>query len=242
MSILPRLKPEQVGDGVFQLSSLGARVAAIEHNGDVMLVDTGARGSYPLVAKSLASLGLSPDRVRTIVLTHSHPDHAGALSTIVARTGATVGVHDHDGDVLETHDDSGSLFPLLPARFSRTLSRSMYDGPVTPSDRFVEEVILDWPDPVQIIHTPGHTPGSISLFLPAIKLIMVGDALQYRFNRLAGPARLVTHDYAQGLRSLRRLADLDFETMVFSHFQPLKRNAKQRLGRLIERLEARRST
>ncbi|MDA0797466.1 MAG: MBL fold metallo-hydrolase [Chloroflexi bacterium] len=239
MSVLPRLKPAEVGDGVFQLSSLGARVAAIEHDGDVMLVDTGARGSFPLVAKSLASLGLSTDRVRSVVLTHSHPDHAGALATVVARTGATVGVHDDDADVLETHDDVGSLFPLLPARFNRKLSRSMYDGPVTPSDRFVEDVTLDWPDPVQLIHTPGHTPGSVSLYLPAIKMIMVGDALQYRFNRLAGPARLVTHDYAQALRSLHRLVELDFETMVFSHFQPMKRNAKQRLVRLIERLEAR---
>ena len=224
---------------MFQLSSIGARVAAIEHDGDVMLVDTGARGSYPLVAKSLASLGFSADRVRSVVLTHTHPDHAGALASMVANTGATVGVHHHDADVIEAHDDAGTLFSRLPARFSRTLSRRMYDGPVTPSIRFVEDVVLDWPDPVQIIHTPGHTPGSVSLYLPAIKLVIVGDALQYRFSRLAGPARLVTEDYGQALRSLHHLADLDFETMVFSHFQPMNRDAKQRLGRLIERLESR---
>ena len=92
---------------------------------------------------------------------------------------------------------------------------------------------------MQIIHTPGHTPGSVSLYIPSIKLVMIGDALQYRFSKLAGPARLVTQNYDQALRSLHRLAELDFETMVFSHFQPMKRNAKQRHVRLIERIEAR---
>ena len=239
MGILPQLRPSEVADGVFQLSSFGARVAAIEHDGDLMLVDTGARGSYPLVARSLARLGFGTDRVRSIVLTHSHPDHAGALASLVAHTGATVGVHDDDGDVLETHDDSGPLFRHLPGRLNRTLSRQMYDGSVTPSQRCIGDVMLDWPDPVQIIHTPGHTAGSVSLYMPSIKLIMVGDALQYRFSRLAGPARLVTEDYSRALQSLHHLAELDFETMVFSHFQPLKRDAKQRLERLTESLEAR---
>ena len=44
MSVMPQLKPYAVGDGVYQLSSLGARVMAVEHEGDLMLVDTGARG------------------------------------------------------------------------------------------------------------------------------------------------------------------------------------------------------
>ncbi len=52
MTVLPQLRPSAVGDGVYQLSSLGAKVTAFEHEGDVMLVDTGARGSYPLVARS----------------------------------------------------------------------------------------------------------------------------------------------------------------------------------------------
>ncbi len=239
MTVLPQLRPSAVGDGVYQLSSLGAKVTAFEHEGDVMLVDTGARGSYPLVARSLASLGFSTDRVRSIVLTHSHPDHAGALASTVTNTGATVGIHNDDANVLETHEDAGPLFARLPARLGRTLSRHMYDGPVTPSTRFVDNVMLDWPQQVQVIHTPGHTAGSISLYMPSIKLVMVGDALQYRFKKLAGPARWVTADYEQAVKSLHRIAELDFETMVFSHFQPIKRDAKQQLERLIDELESR---
>ena len=239
MSVLPQLRPSAVGDGVYQLSSLGARVTAVEQDGDLMLVDTGARGSFPLVARSLASLGLSVGRVRSIVLTHSHPDHAGALASTLAHTGATVAVHQDDSGVLETHEDAGPLFARLPARLARALSRRMYDGPVTPSTRFVDDVVLDWPQQVRVIHTPGHTPGSVSLYMPAIKLVMVGDALQYRCKRLTGPARLLTAAYGQAIASLHRLAELDFETMVFSHYQPIRRDAKQRLERLIEALGSR---
>ena len=240
MSILPQMKPSEVSDGVFQLSSFGAKVTAIEHAGDLLLVDAGARGSYPLVARSLASLGYSTDRVGSIVLTHSHPDHAGALSSLAAHTGATVAIHYDDADILEKHEDAGPLFARLPERLGRTLSRYMYDGPVIPTTRFLDGAILDWPDRVEVIHTPGHTAGSVSLYVPSAKLVMVGDALQYRFKKLAGPSKVLTGDYAQALQSLCRLAELDIETIVFSHFQPMVRDAKHRLERLIERAEARR--
>jgi glyoxylase-like metal-dependent hydrolase (beta-lactamase superfamily II) len=236
MSVLPQINPSAIQDGVFQLSSLGAKVIAIEHSGDLLLVDTGARGSFPLVNWSLNRLGFNADRVRNIALTHAHPDHAGALASFVAHTAATVSVHEEDADVLERHDHAGPLFGRLTGRFTRALSKRMYDGPVTPSTRFVHGAALDWPEPIEVIHTPGHTPGSISLYIPSKKIIVVGDALQHRFKRLGGPARLVTSDYPEALRSLERLAELDFETMVFSHFPTMKRNAKQKLESLITRM------
>ena len=114
----------------------------------------------------------------------------------------------------------------------------MFDGDIAASHRVTDGLVLDWPDEVQVVHTPGHTPGSVSLFMPALKLVIVGDALQYRFRKLAGPARWVTADYPQAQDSMRRIADLDFETMVFSHFQPFRRTAKESLLRLLERERA----
>jgi hypothetical protein len=64
---------------------------------------------------------------------------------------------------------------------------------------------------------------------------LVGDALQFRFRRLAGPARWVTADYPEAVASMRRIAELDFETMVFSHFGPLRRSARASLLRLLDR-------
>jgi glyoxylase-like metal-dependent hydrolase (beta-lactamase superfamily II) len=190
MSVLPQVRPSAIHEGVFQLSSFGAKVIAVEHGGDLLLVDTGTRGSYPLLSWSLDKLGFSASRVRSVVLTHSHRDHAGALSSLIAHTDASVGVH---------ADDAGALSPFLPGRLGRALTRGIYVGPVTPSTRFAHGVALDWPDPIQVIHTMGHTPGSVSLYIPSKKVVIVGDALQYRFKRLAGPARLVTADYPRGV-------------------------------------------
>ena len=235
MSILPQLRPVEVADGVFQLSSLGARVTALVHEGDVLLLDTGARGSYPLVARSLARLGLRPDRVRGVVLTHAHPDHAGALSSVVAHTDAVVYLHGADAGALASRQVGARLGARLSQQVTKVVGRFLFDGTGKPATLVEHGAHLDWPDDVVVIHTPGHTPGSVSLYLPALRLIVVGDALQYRFRRLAGPARWVTGDYPQAIASMHRIAELDFETMVFSHFPPLRGTARTDLKRLLER-------
>ena len=62
---------------------------------------------------------------------------------------------------------------------------------------------------------------------------MVGDVLQYRFKGLGPPSKSVTADYGQALESLERLRELDFDTICFSHFDPLRRSAKDSLMQLI---------
>ena len=87
---------------------------------------------------------------------------------------------------------------------------------------------------VRAIHVPGHTDGSICLFLPDHKTIVVGDAMQYKFGRrLTPPARAVTQDPDQALRSLRRLLDLDFETICFGHFPPIRAGGREAVERLL---------
>ena len=74
---------------------------------------------------------------------------------------------------------------------------------------------------IRTVHVPGHTPGSICLYLASEGVLIVGDALQYRFRRLSPPAAAVTQDSKQANESLKKLLKLDFDTIVFSHFPPL---------------------
>jgi glyoxylase-like metal-dependent hydrolase (beta-lactamase superfamily II) len=74
---------------------------------------------------------------------------------------------------------------------------------------------------LEVIHTPGHTPGSVCLFARRSGLLFVGDVLQRRFGRVSPASRLYSDDPAAAQSSLQRLAELDVKTLVFSHYPPL---------------------
>jgi glyoxylase-like metal-dependent hydrolase (beta-lactamase superfamily II) len=91
---------------------------------------------------------------------------------------------------------------------------------------------------LRVIHTAGHTPGHIALYLPERGVVIGGDALQQRAGRLIPPARAFTADWPQALRSIHRLAALEFDTLALSHFPPLRGRACEEVRRLASRLAA----
>ena len=87
-------------------------------------------------------------------------------------------------------------------------------------------------DGVKVVHTPGHTAGSICLYLESKRLLIAGDALEHRRGALGPPARHVTSDFEMAIRSIGKLAALDVATICFSHFRPLRERARESLRRL----------
>jgi glyoxylase-like metal-dependent hydrolase (beta-lactamase superfamily II) len=104
------------------------------------------------------------------------------------------------------------------------------------------DVILDDGDELpalggmRIVHAPGHTAGSISLHFPNRGVLLVGDAMQFKFGRLMLPSRLFTQDMAAAAESVKKLASLDFETLCFSHFRPILTGADQRVREFAQTL------
>ena len=227
-------KPLDAGPGLFQLRALGAKVTALVHGDAVTLVDAGSPGSLPLIARGLEQIGVSIEQVRLIVLTHYHPDHVGGLASLVDATHAPVAAHRDDVPFI-----TGAVPPPNPVRWKllawpiRPLVPHIHGRPV-PVDHPLEDgdALPGRPD-IRTIHTPGHTPGSICLHVESTGALIVGDALQYRFRMLSPPSPIVSWDSAQAFESLRSLASVDFDSIWFSHFPPLKRDARTALRRLV---------
>lgn len=233
------IKPIEAAPGVYQIQALGAMVTVLVDQDGVVLVDTGMRGSAGVISAGLKRLGTSLQKVRLLVLTHSHPDHAGSLGSLAATTGAQVAVQREDARaVTEGPQAAPSPFrhPLVAWALKPALP-FLYDSPVQVAYLLEDGDRLPMAQEVRVVHTPGHTRGSICLFLPSQKVLIVGDALQYRFRRLSPPALWVTRDTFQAADSLKRLLDLDFEVICFSHFPPLSEGARHALADLIQRLE-----
>ena len=100
--------------------------------------------------------------------------------------------------------------------------------------------MLPFAEEVRVVHTPGHTLGSITLFIPSKGAIVIGDALQYRMKRLSPPAARFTADMRLAEQSLAKLLELDFDMICFSHFPSLTENAHRELALLVEQLSTRR--
>lgn len=232
------LKLVEVASGVYQLPLFGTSSLLILED-QVTVVDSGWRGNGGRVLQALASLGRSSREISHLISTHNHLDHVGGIAQICRDCPAKVAAH--QDDITPVHS-SGRWMPPNPVHhpalsFLLAPVIALLKPPAFSVDIHLQHGSrLDVLGGLEVVHTPGHTPGSISLYSPGEGLLMVGDALQCKGGRLGLPARVFSADMDQARESVRRLAELDFETLCFSHFPPIKKDARKALRRFAESL------
>jgi glyoxylase-like metal-dependent hydrolase (beta-lactamase superfamily II) len=198
---------------IHQITIKGSNVVLVAGK-ELTLIDTGFRGEVGQLMASISGLGRSIQEVSLIVLTHNHVDHVGGLAELRHATRAKVAVHRND-----VGERQGR-----PSARAEDVDILLDDG----------ETLGPTGD-IDVIHTPGHTPGSICLLLPSYRLLVVGDSLRKRRDELHLPFRTESYDHRQAIESVKRIARLDFGILCFGHGQPLLNNAKGRVLELAER-------
>jgi glyoxylase-like metal-dependent hydrolase (beta-lactamase superfamily II) len=192
---------------------------------DVTLVDGGVAGSLGRIERGLAALGRSLADVRRVVVTHGHPDHAGAAADLEA-TGAEIFMHRADFERLQVGIRDALRRPSRGRLFSSVVRPPTKIHPLEDGD------VLPVLGGLRVVHTPGHTPGSVCLYAPRDRLLFTGDALQVQRGRVIFASRLYSDDYAAAQASVRRMAALDVRTIVFAHYPPLSEGANEALAAL----------
>ncbi|GGT24873.1 MBL fold metallo-hydrolase [Streptomyces kurssanovii] len=186
---------------------------------DLTLVDAGHAGSAPLMEEALRGAGLDPARIRRIVLTHCHRDHVGAAGELAERYGAEVLAHRLDAPVVRGERPVPE--PVL-LDWEVPLYEHGLTVPPAPPTRVDSELedgdVLDFGDGARVVHSPGHTDGSIGLHLPAHGVLFTGDCVAGVGEVMLGVFNV---DRATALASMRRLASLAPSTVCFGHGEPL---------------------
>jgi len=172
----------------------------------VTLIDSGTAGSEQRIFDYLRSIGRLPEEISLLILTHSHPDHIGAAQAITAATGCQIAAHDAE---LPWIEDVGRQCEERPVPGFRTL--------VGGSVKVADAGTLDIGGlHLKVMHTPGHSQGSLSLWCPDESVLITGDALPV-------PNEMPIFDsHQESLESLRRLKDLNADWVISAWEQPLR--------------------
>jgi len=220
---------------VYQLMTTGVNVSIIAEE-ELTLIDAGVPTSLPRILDAIHHLGRSVEEVGTIIITHNHFDHIGTVPELRQLSGARVIAHGADlVDAPSQTPYPGGVRRLLRVPFLHRVRRRFVLEPDDVDVHLTGGEILEPLGGLQVIHTPGHTPGSITLYSPERRLAFVGDAMRRRRKALDLPAKAVSTDLELSVESLKRIAGLDFDTLVFGHGRPLRRVAHRWLEALMER-------
>jgi hydroxyacylglutathione hydrolase len=174
-----------------------------EQSGDALVIDPG--DDLKEIERIVARHGL---HVKAIVITHAHIDHIGGAHKLHASTGAPVYMNENDDKLQDMMDMQAAWLGV------RTPERTEIDAPARDGD-----ILRAAGAEFHVLHTPGHTPGSISLWMPAEKKLVAGDTL---FRDSIGRTDLPFGDGDQILRSIHdKYFALPDETVVIPGHGPV---------------------
>jgi glyoxylase-like metal-dependent hydrolase (beta-lactamase superfamily II) len=206
-----------------------------DDDGQVTLIDMGITRSGPKVMAALASIGSGPSDVTRLMLTHAHPDHAGGAKYVADATGRQFGIHEADAEYLrsgrgpqrDTTIPLGKLFAKLPSTF-----------PAAPvAETFTDGQVVPFAGGIEVIHTPGHSPGHASYLHQSSGVLITGDAI-FNVRGLRWPIKAFCTDFAMTTQTAHRLAEVDYTTAAFTHGPHLSDRPREHIRRFLSERNA----
>ena len=227
--------------GVYRIPTTPANlvnsIAFRDDDGQVTLVDCGLRRAPRHIVAALAAIGSDPSEVTRIVLTHAHEDHAGGLAGMRARTTAQVAAHEREAPYLR----QGRMPARDPqVRGGRLFTRLPGGGfaPTEVTEEFHDGDVLKVAGGLRVLHTPGHTPGHVSLLHEPTGVLVTGDAI-FNVRRLRWPIAALCTDFALTQQTADRLGEVEYDVAAFTHGPEIRRDARETVRRFLR--EARRT-
>ncbi|MBA4417895.1 MAG: Zn-dependent hydrolase [Syntrophus sp. (in: bacteria)] len=181
--------------------------------GDLILIDTGAGPGFDRIMSNIESLGFDPQRISTIILTHCHIDHVGGAHKFKERCDARIVMHDLDARIVERGDQK------MTAAFYYNIDFKPLSVDIKLTLK--EEHLFVCGYDLTCLHTPGHSPGSLSVCLDmGGKRVLFGQDIHGPFLKEFGA------NLAEWRKSMEKLLSLKADLLCEGHFGVFQPNEK----------------
>ena len=184
-------------------------------DGSLTLLDAGTKRAPKTVLAALTALGKRRENLTHLLLSHAHSDHAGGAHAVLETTGGVAWAHEREAVYLR---EGRMPTPDRRSRAGRLLARLPAGSfaAIDVADTFVDGAVLPLAGGLQVIHTPGHTPGHCSFLHPSSGVLVTGDAL-FNVRGLRYSLKTPCTDVDLSRTSAGRLGELDFDVAGFTH-------------------------
>ncbi len=224
---------KEVVSGLHQLSFSGINVFLLD-DGDagLTLIDSGYPKHAEGIEAGIRSIGREPSDLTRIIITHAHPDHLGSAKHMSGGT-TPISLHPADAAIAK----AGIIHQTMkagPGFLNGILFRVLVGNKPAEFPAFEPDValndgdVIDVAGGIEVIHTPGHTAGHVSLLWKKDRgLLITGDAAA---NMMGLNYMLGYDDLTTAEASLTKLAGRQFEAAVFGHGKPLLTSASDKFA------------
>ncbi len=207
----------QVNPGIWQITfhfPVTVNCWLYEDSGGLTLVDSANPWNTDTILESVAFL---EKPLKRVIVTHAHPDHAGAAASISSKTGADVFVHEDDLSYLRGEDCMSTAPGRFICRGVLAVGRRFGILNPTPVPNAIGLKNNEFIGSLQVIHTPGHTPGSISLWSESESAMFVGDNVSNSLNLLRFNDSVFTLNTKMLRESLQRYSEFSVQLLLPGH-------------------------
>lgn len=229
----------RIAPGIFSMGQKeGGRVHAflLDDGTGLTLIDTMYDDDARHVLAELKEMGRTPTDIKHIILTHAHKSHVGGVAALKKASGAPVYAHDWEVDIVAGRREATrvSKIPRKPlAVYKLQLGLALGLGKHAPCEVDHRLQAGSRVGPLEVVETPGHTPGSLSFWWPERRALFAGDVIATWPEFEAGWPGL-TLDNARNLRSVHQLTDFgNAEILCVGHGEPISEGAAARIKRLV---------
>lgn len=232
----------EISPGVHSLGDKSGgwvRALLIDDGAGLTLIDTLYASDGKLVLEALRRLGRKPSDIKNIIISHAHQSHIRGLAALRTASGARVYAHEFEADVLagrrqyELPPGLG-LWPRRPLRlypYQVGLVLRLKMPPPIEVDHTLKDG--DHVGPLSVLHSPGHSPGSLSFYWPERRVLIVADAVSTWPDVMLGWPQ-INFDERQNRESMGKLCDLSAaEVLCVGHGDPVVQGGAETLRDLV---------
>ena len=218
---------KRISNNIYQISLGWVNAFVIEDNG-LTLIDTGPKGSMGKIFSAIKNAGKNPYDIKRVILTHAHPDHAGSAEEIKRMLRVPVMAHREDAKIMGYGIAFRKEICLTPGLknwliYELAIKRSgIYIEPINIDEQLNDHDLLPLLGGIRVIHTPGHSKGHISLLAENEEVLIAGDLLS---NSTGLGLSVIYENMAEGISSILKVTNLDFDKMVFGYGRPILKDA-----------------